>query len=127
QFGATLDAAEGAAAPDATGDQLERTGADLLPRAGDADDHRLAPALVRTLQRGAHQLHVAHAFEAVVHATIGHLDDDLLDRLVVILRVDEIGGAQLLGDGELRRGEVDGDDAAGAPHPRGAERRRPGA
>jgi hypothetical protein len=37
--GAAARAAEGAALPDAAGDELERPRADLLARAGDADDH----------------------------------------------------------------------------------------
>src|SRR5690606_35992391 len=84
QLGASLDAAEGRPPPHATGDELEGTGADLLPRPGDADDHALAPALVTALKRGAHDVHIADALEAEVDANIGHLPHDLLDRPVVI-------------------------------------------
>ena len=37
-------------------------------RAGDADDHRDAPALVAAFERLAHHVHVADALEAVVRA-----------------------------------------------------------
>jgi len=47
-------AAERAAAPDAARDELKRTRADLLPGAGNADDRRLAPALVTALERRPH-------------------------------------------------------------------------
>src|SRR6478752_3387712 len=66
QLRAPLDAAERRAAPDAPGHQLERPRADLLPGAGDTDDHRLAPTLVAALQRRAHHLDVADALEAEV-------------------------------------------------------------
>src|SRR5690606_18177786 len=113
QLAAALHPAEGGAHPLAAGDQLERTGADLLARAGHADDHALAPAAVRALERGAHHFDVADALEAVVHAPAGHLDDDLLDRLVMVLRVDAVGGAHLPRQLELGGVDVDGDDAAG--------------
>src|SRR5262245_31133050 len=51
QLRATFDATECGAAPHATGDELERTRADLLPRARDADDDALAPPLVAALER----------------------------------------------------------------------------
>src|SRR5690606_20349500 len=113
QLAAALDPAEGGAHPLAAGHQLERTGADLLARAGHADDHALAPAAVRALECGAHHLDVADALEAVVHAPAGHLHDHLLDRPVVVLRVDAFGRAHLLREFELGRIGVDGDDAAG--------------
>ena len=91
---AAADAAEGGAAPDAAGDELEGAGGDLLTRAGDADDHGLAPALVAALQGGAHDLDVADALEGVVDAAVGQVDDDLLDRVVVVGRVHEVGGAE---------------------------------
>src|SRR5690606_8234128 len=78
-----------------------------------ADDHALAPAAVRALECGAHHLDVADALEAVVHAPAGHLHDHLLDRPVVVLRVDAFGRAHLLREFELGRIGVDGDDAAG--------------
>src|SRR5690606_5967427 len=89
-----------------------RPRADLLAGTGDADDHALAPAAVRTLQRRAHHLDVADALEAVVHAPAGHLDDHLLDRLVVVLRVDALGRAHLRRQRELGRVGVDRDDPA---------------
>src|SRR5690606_14805106 len=113
QLAAALHPAEGGAHPLAAGDQLERARADLLAGAGHADDHALAPAAVRALQRRAHHLDVADALEAVVHAPASHPDDHLLDRLVVVLRVDAVGGAEVARELELGRVGVDGDDAAG--------------
>ena len=101
---------------------MERPGADFLAGTGDTDDHRLAPALVAAFQRGAHQLHVADALEGVVDAAIGQFDDDVLDRLVVVLRIDEVGGAQFPGDIELARVDVDRDDARGLGHLRPDDR-----
>ena len=73
------------AAPDAARDQLERTRADFLAGAGDADDDALAPALVAAFQRRAHHVDVADAFEREVHAAVGQLDDHVLDGTVVVL------------------------------------------
>src|SRR5262245_37891688 len=47
QLAATLHATESRALPGAAGDQLERTGGDLLPGARHADDDGLAPAAMR--------------------------------------------------------------------------------
>ena len=51
----------------------------LLAGAGDADDDRLAPALVRARQRLAHHLDVADALEREVDTAAGHLDHRLGD------------------------------------------------
>src|SRR5687767_1897420 len=73
--GAAARAAERGALPDAAGDELERAGADLLPRAGHADDHRHAPAAMAALERLAHEIDVADALETVVGAAAGDCDD----------------------------------------------------
>ena len=118
QLGAPAHAAEGRAAPDAPGNELEGTRADLLAGAGDADDDRLAPALVAAFQRRSHQVDVAHALERIVRAAIGQVDDDFLDGLVVVLRIDEIRGAQHARHLELVLVDVDGDDASRLRHHR---------
>src|SRR5688572_4040714 len=111
QLRAALDAAEGRTAPHASGHQLEWPGADFLSRAGDTDDHRLAPALVAALQRRTHHIDVADAFEAEVDAAIGEFDDHVLDRFVVILRVDAVGRAHAAREFELARIGIDREDA----------------
>ena len=75
QLRAPARAAERGAAPGAAGDEQERARVDLLARARDADDDRLAPALVRAGQRLAHHVDVADALEGVVGAAAGQLDD----------------------------------------------------
>src|SRR3546814_19825320 len=106
------------AGPLAAGDELERTRGNLLPRAGDADDHRLAPAAVRAFERGAHHLDVADAFERVVHAPAGHLHDHMLDRpdsigRAMVIRVDALVRAHRARLVEIGRGCVDGDEPPG--------------
>src|SRR5437762_50376 len=54
---------------------LERPRLDLLPGAGDADDGRDAPAAVAALERLAHHVDVADAFEAVIRAPTGNFHD----------------------------------------------------
>lgn len=53
-----------------------------------------------------HDGHVAHTFKRVVHASICHIYQDLLDWLAVILWVDHVCGAELLSDFKLVRIEV---------------------
>ena len=67
-IGAAPGAAEGGSFPDAAGDELERTGRDLLTRTGDADDDADTPAAVAGLQRLPHDGDVAGAVEGVVGA-----------------------------------------------------------
>src|SRR5688500_13449075 len=55
-IGAASRAAERGALPDAPGDELEGTRADLLAGACDADDDRRAPAAVTAFERLAHQI-----------------------------------------------------------------------
>lgn len=113
QLAAAFDAAKGRAKPFAPRHQLERAGRNLLARAGHANHHRLAPAPVRAFQRGAHHLGVANALKAVVNAPRRHLDNDLLDRLVKVFRVDAIGGTKSARQIEFSGVGVDGDDATG--------------
>ncbi len=113
QLAAATHATERRATPDPAGHQLERPGSDFLAGTGHADDHRLAPPFVAAFQGSTHQLHVTDTFEGEVHATVGQVDNHFLDRAVVVFRVDAVGGAQLTGDLELGRVDVDGDDARG--------------
>ena len=78
----------------AAGDELERPGRDLGAGRRDADDDRLAPALVAALERLAHRRRVADALEAVVGAAVGELDDGV-DDVGDVLRVDEVRHAEL--------------------------------
>src|SRR5882672_7963948 len=59
QLRAAFHAAECRAAPDATGNQLERTGRYFLTGTRDTDDNRFAPTLVTTLQCRPHHVHIA--------------------------------------------------------------------
>mmetsp|Transcript_14651 Transcript_14651/g.47054 ORF Transcript_14651/g.47054 Transcript_14651/m.47054 type:complete len:277 (-) Transcript_14651:274-1104(-) len=115
-LGAALEAAKGGAHPLSACHQLEGAGADLLARRRDADHARLAPPAVGRLERGAHHVGVARRVERVVDPPLRHLDENLLDRLVVVLRVDAVRGAQLNRHAELVRVRVDGEDALGAAH-----------
>ena len=100
-------------APYAPGHQLERTGFDLLARTGNADNHALTPAFVTTLKRRTHHVDVADTFEAEVHAAIGELNDHILNRLIIIIRVNKIGRAHLFGEGEFFRVGINRQNAPG--------------
>src|SRR5256885_16598155 len=67
--GAAAGAAERRTFPHPPGDQLERSSLDLLPRSGDADDDRHAPATVTALERLAHEIDVTDALEAAIGTT----------------------------------------------------------
>src|SRR5262249_19602455 len=110
-------------APHPSGDELERSGRDLLSGAGDADDHALTPAAVAGLERRAHQLDVADAFEGVVgapdlvRAALGHVHEIGNEILADLVRIDEMGHAEALAPFLPGIVEVDADDHAGADQP----------
>ena len=111
QLGAAFDAAKGAASPNAARDELEGTGADFLARTGHPDDDAFAPAFVAALQRGTHDLHIAYALKAEFNTAVGHLDNDLLNRLVKFAGVDAIRRAHDAGQIKLAGVGVYADDA----------------
>src|SRR6185295_8144418 len=92
--GATPGAAESGPLPDAAGHQLERPGRDLLAGARDTDDDRDAPALVAAFERLAHGLHIADAFEAVISAPLGQVDEVGDEIALDFLRIDEMRHAE---------------------------------
>lgn len=100
QFGNTLHtlpASKGCAPPHSACDQLERSGGDLLPSSRNPDDDTFSPAFVACLQSCSHDLNISDALKGVVHASVCHLNQHLLDGLVVLFGVHTIGGSKLLG------------------------------
>lgn len=92
------------------------TSRDLLAGSGDTNDDALTPALVAGLEGAAHDVHVTGAVEGVVETAVGHVDESGLDGLAlleVLGRVDEVGGAELLGPLLLSVVDVDNNDLAG--------------
>ena len=65
------------------------------------------------LKRRAHQVGITDALEREVHAATGELNDDVLDGLVIIGRVDAIRRAELFRQFELVFVDINGDDATG--------------
>src|SRR5690606_3397128 len=125
--GAAPRAAECAALPYPPGHQLERAGADLLARAGNADDHRYAPALVAALERLAHDIHIADALEAVVGAALGQIHQIGHEVAFDLLRIDEVGHAEALGELALARVEVHAHDHVRAHQARALDHVEPNA
>jgi len=70
---------------------------------------------VAGLEGGAHDADVAGAVEGVVATAVGHFDELVDDGLALgqLGRVDEVGGAELLGPLLLARVDVNDDDLAG--------------
>src|SRR3954469_4799083 len=102
---------ESAAPPDSPGNQLKWPCTDLLSGSGDADDHRLAPTLMTALQRCPHGCDIADAFERIVHASVRHVDNYLLDRCTVRFRRNEICRAKALSHSKFLLIGVDRYDA----------------
>ena len=88
-------ATEGCASPHSAGNQLKRTSRDFLPCARNTDYDRFAPAFVTTFERGAHQVGVADTLEGIVDSTVCKFDDDVLNGVVIVLRVNTIRRTQL--------------------------------
>src|SRR5476651_1313271 len=114
--GAAARAAEGRALPDAAGDELERPRRDLLPGGRDADDHRDAPAAMAAFERLAHQGRIADAFEGIVGAALGQLDEMADEVARDLFRVDEMRHAEPPRQRLARRVDVDADYHVGAGH-----------
>src|SRR5215210_1443070 len=114
--GASPRAAEGAAFPHPACHKLERARGDLLPRPGHPDDHRDAPAPVGALQGLAHNVHVADALEGVVCPAAGQVDEIRHEVALHLVRVDEVGHAEFLGEVPLGGVDVDADDLVGPHH-----------
>src|SRR5581483_5733391 len=96
-----------------TGDELERTGLDLLAGTGDSDDHRHSPAAMTTLERLAHEVDIADTFEAIVRAAVGERDQVLHQVTADFLRIHEVRHAELLGQRLAARIQVHADDLVG--------------
>src|SRR6266545_7723858 len=117
-IGAATCAAKRRAFPDPAGDELERPRFDLLASAGDADDHRHAPAAVAALQSLAHHLDIADAFETIVGAAARELHQIRYEIALDLLWIDEMRHAELAGQRLAPRIQVDADDHVGADHAR---------
>ena len=115
--GTAPGAAEGGAAPYPASDQLERPRGDFLAGAGDADDGALAPSLVAALQGLAHGGDVADAFEGMIGAAFGQVDQVRHQVAFDLVRIDEMGHAEFFGDVLASGINVDTDDHLGADHP----------
>ena len=64
-------------------------------------------------QRRAHHVNVTDTFETKVHAAIGKLDNHILNRFVVILRIDEIGRAHFTCQRKFFRIGINGQNTPG--------------
>src|SRR3984885_7842094 len=97
-IGAAACAAECRPLPHAPRDQLEWTGRNLLAGARDSNDHRDSPAAMAALQRMAHQIYIADAFETIVGAAVGECDQVGHEIAADFLRIDEVRHAEFLGE-----------------------------
>src|SRR5581483_6075078 len=117
--GAAAGAAEGGSLPYAAGDELERTGLDLLAGASNADDDRDSPAAMTALERLTHQVHTTDAFEAVVGAAVGERDEVLHQVTPHFLRIHEVRHPKFFRQRLAPRIDVHADDLVGT-HQTGA-------
>src|SRR5262245_60201990 len=115
-IGAAARAAECGALPDPAGHQLEGTGGDFPAGLRDADDDGNSPAAVAAFQRLAHDRDVAGAVEGVVGPAVSQGDEMRDDVAGNLLRIDEMGHAELAAPFFLGIVDVDTDDLVGADH-----------
>ena len=125
--GAAAGAAERRTFPHPPGDQLERSGLDLLPRSGDADDDRHAPATVTALERLAHEIDVTDALEAVIGTAVGEAHQVLHQVPAELLGVHEVGHAEALGERFAARVDIHADDPVRADQARALDDVQPNA
>src|SRR5439155_15219673 len=116
-IGTTFGTAEGGSLPDPAGDQLERTGGDLLTRPGNADDDADTPPPVATFERLPHRPDIADALEAVIGAALGQVDQIRDEIALDFGRVDEMGQPEFSRERLPLRIEIDPDDHVGTDHP----------
>src|SRR5690554_2626211 len=76
------------------------------------------------LQRLTHDIDVANTLEGVIDPAVGHVDDHLLDRIGMILGIDEIGRTELTCQLEFVRVHVNGNDTARFGHLRTLDHRQ---
>src|SRR5882757_2367305 len=113
-FGAPAYASESRTFPNSPRDELEWPSADLLAGCGNADDDRDTPAAMAALERLTHEVGVADAFEAVIRAAAGQIDQIRHQVSLDFLRIDEVRHAEFLGKRLALRIDVDSDDLVGA-------------
>src|SRR5262249_38613303 len=106
------------ALPYATGHELKRARADLLPGARNADDHRYTPSLMAAFQRLAHYVHIAYAFEAVIRAALGQVHDIWHKIALDFVGIYEMRHTEFLRERLARRIDIDTDYHACAGEPR---------
>lgn len=92
---AALEAPKSSSLPDATGNQLERAGADLMTRRCHTNDTRATPTTVRAFKSSAHDGCVSGTVKGVVDTPLGHgAGNVLLDWCITqILGVNTVCGA----------------------------------
>src|SRR6266536_4836994 len=89
---------------------------DFLSSSRDTNDDTLTPTLVASLQRSTHNTNITRAVKGVIKTTIGHLNQLLLNGLVLKLgRVHEIRGTKLVSPFLLLGVQVDDNDLASLP------------
>lgn len=87
------------------------SGRNLLSSSSNTDNDTLTPALVASLESRSHDVDVTSAVEGVVTATVSHLNELLLDGLVLEFHgVDEVSSTELLGPLLLAVVDIDDDD-----------------
>src|SRR5262245_29919683 len=116
-IGSAPGAAECGAPPNPAGHQLERPRRDLLTCAGDPDDDGFAPTLVAGLERNAHHLRIADAFEGIIGAAARQLDQMRNQIAAYLARIDEMRHAEPAAPVFLIIVEIDADDHVCADKP----------
>jgi hypothetical protein len=97
QLASSLDASESGPSPHTTSDKLERSGLYFLAGGSDTDDDTLTPSLMAGFKGRTHDAYIASAVKGIVEATVGEVDQVLLDRFIDLGGIDKIGRTEFPG------------------------------
>lgn len=116
QLRSALDTAKGRALPHSAGDELERSGGNLLASSSNADDDRLTPALMAGLQSLSHDSHVSGTVKGEVATSVGHLHQLVNNSgaLGQLGGVDKVSGTKLVSPSLLVAIDVNDNDLGGS-------------
>lgn len=98
--------------PYAPGDQLERTGGNLLSGPCDTNDNGLPPPTVSTFQRCTHDVNVTDTFKGMVNTPLVDIQQNIFNRFVIIIRVNAVSGPELTGQVKFCRISIDSDNTS---------------
>src|SRR3989338_5256070 len=88
--------------PNTSGDQLKGTGGNFMSRWGYTNNYTFTPPLMTTLQCQSNCLNVTNRLEGIIHTSIRHLSNNLINWFIVDRWLQTMSRSKLISFGELR-------------------------